>query len=413
MEIFHSLSANKHFRLFGASSVADHGRVLFAPVYDLPYITSQEFLPSLNLLIDELDISYVYPAHDDVLLYLSENSGSVKAEIIAPDAHTCVIARSKTKTYEALKRYGFTPEVFTKSHLNDLNYPVFVRPDKGQGSQGALRIDSEQQIRCYLEKRNEVVITEYLPGKEYTVDCFTNRKQELVYVRARERMRTRSGIAVNSRFIDDSSLFREYAEAISCVLDFRGAWFFQMKENREGDLKLLEIGPRIAGTMGLSRSTGTNLCSLALYDRQGLDIEIYDNNLNMEVERAFVSRYMNVPAFDRVYIDLDDTIIINNRVNKTIVMLLYQWHDKEIILLTRHKNDPLATLAHFKISSSIFSKVIKIPEDDEKHRYIDNKKPSIFIDDSFSERSSVLRKCRIPVFDVNEVDGLIDWRPDI
>ena len=41
---------------------------------------------------------------------------------------------------------------------------------------------------------------------------------------------------------------------------------------------------------------------------------------------------------------------------------------------------------------------------------MDNKKPSIFIDDSFSERLSIANKLNMPVFDLDAVESLIDWR---
>ena len=413
MEIFHSLSANKHFKLFGASSVPDHGRVLFSSVHSLPFISSPDFISKLNNLIDKLGITFIYPAHDDALLYLCEVRNTINAEIIAPDFDACSISRSKSRTYLLLNDCDFIPEMYSKNDLESIQYPAFIKPDLGQGSQGAQPVKNEQELKCYLSNRKDVVITEFLPGKEFTIDCFTTRKQELIYVQARERKRTRSGISVNSVIVGDSSIFWKYAKAISNVVDFRGVWFFQMKEDRGGQLKLLEIAPRIAGTMGVSRSNGVNLCALTLYDRLNIDVEVYENKLNMEVERALVNRYLNIPAFYTVYIDLDDTIIVNERVNKTILMLLYQWHDKEIILLTRHKFDPIKTLEKHKIDSRIFSRIIRIGEEDEKSNYIERKSKSIFIDDSFSERNAVLKKCHVPVFDVNEVEGLIDWRSDI
>ncbi len=35
---------------------------------------------------------------------------------------------------------------------------------------------------------------------------------------------------------------------------------------------------------------------------------------------------------------------------------------------------------------------------------------SIFIDDSFSERKKVFEKTDIPVFDLDSIECLIDWR---
>jgi hypothetical protein len=41
---------------------------------------------------------------------------------------------------------------------------------------------------------------------------------------------------------------------------------------------------------------------------------------------------------------------------------------------------------------------------------MDNEKTSIFIDDSFSERLAISNELDIPVFDLDAIESLIDWR---
>ena len=69
-----------------------------------------------------------------------------------------------------------------------------------------------------------------------------------------------NGIAAKSRWVDDVR-FTDFAGAINGRLDLRGGWFFQVKERASGDLVLMEVGPRIGGTMGLSRCSGVNLAA--------------------------------------------------------------------------------------------------------------------------------------------------------
>jgi len=70
---------------------------------------------------------------------------------------------------------------------------------------------------------------EYLEGDEYTVDCFSDREKGLLFCGGRQRIRTKSGISMNSRPIQNK-VFKEYAEAISKRLFFNGPWFFQIKK---------------------------------------------------------------------------------------------------------------------------------------------------------------------------------------
>ena len=76
------------------------------------------------------------------------------------------------------------------------NFPVFIKPDKGQGSVGARKINSPEELKN-IDITN-FLIMEYLPGKEYTVDCFTNAEGKLIYAKGRSRKRIKSGISVNA-----------------------------------------------------------------------------------------------------------------------------------------------------------------------------------------------------------------------
>ena len=75
--------------------------------------------------------------------------------------------------------------------------------------------------------------------------------------------------------------FETLAGRINEALEMRGAWFFQVKENSQRKLVLLEIAPRIAGSMGLVRNQGVNLPLLSLYDAADLDVVISSNNFSM------------------------------------------------------------------------------------------------------------------------------------
>ena len=62
-----------------------------------------------------------------------------------------------------------------------------------------------------------MIVTEYLPGREYTVDCFSDRDQGLQYCAPRLRVRTRNGIAMDSRSVSDGRVL-SMAESIGSVL---------------------------------------------------------------------------------------------------------------------------------------------------------------------------------------------------
>lgn len=300
------------------------------------YVDDDEFIEELNKVINEYRIDFVIPAHDSVVLKLAEYQDNIKAIIMCPSYETCKLCRSKGKTYELFKNIIKVPRMY-RMEDQDIKYPVFLKPDIGQGSKGTYIANSLKEIKFYKECDNTLLILEYLPGKEYTIDCFTDRFSNLLFVGGRERIRIYNGISVDTSRVFDNK-FRDIAEYINKTLNIRGVWFFQVKKNKEGEYVLLEIGPRVAGSMGLNRNLGINLPLLSLYDRLGIELNLIENKLKLQMDRALTCKFKLDYYYENVYVDLDDCLIIENKVNQLIISFLYQClnSNKKILLLTKH-----------------------------------------------------------------------------
>lgn len=411
LEINNALKYSTHFEVYGLSSVPCHASYVFSNYIEgFPYYTESNFIGELNRIIDEKHIDFVYPAYDDIQLFLTEKRNELHAEVVTSELETVRICRSKEKTYQYFEDSGFVPEYY--SSIDKVNsFPVFVKPDVGQGSQGAMIIQNKKELELEFEKNPGLIICEYLPGNEYTIDCLTDNKGKLRVCCMRNRKRIRNGISVSSEKLNVPGEIRNIAEEINERLNFCGAWFFQMKKNAEGKFRMLEIAPRIAGTMGMSRNMGVNYPLLTLFCQMGQPVDIIENHYHIEVDRALISRYRADLKYDTVYVDLDDTLIVNGKVNTVLVQYLYQTvnHGKKRILLTKHARDVSETLSEYRIAETLFDEIIRIGSEKEKREYIQGEK-AIFIDDSFSERKKVSETSHIPVFDCSEVEALLDWR---
>jgi len=353
-------------------------------------------------------IDFIIPAHDSVLLKMVENQEVIKATIITSCLETCKICRSKKRTYEVFNNIIPTPIIYNRDQK--INFPVFLKPEIGQGTKGTYKASTKEELNFYLEKDHTLLILEFLPGKEYTIDCFTDRNGNLLFAEGRERIRISNGISVHSKPVINSS-FQKLAKIINQTLSFQGAWFYQVKERANGELVLMEIAPRIAGTMSLYRVLGTNFVELSLFDKMGKGISILRNKFDIEIDRALFARFFFRKQYSCVYIDLDDTIICNNKVNTDVIKFLYQARNmgKKIILISRHKEDIKKTLSKFAISDLLFDDIILIEENQNKAKYIKNM-DSIFIDDSFAERKAVLDTLKIPVFSLDSIESLLFWK---
>lgn len=405
LEIYRSLSYEKNLILYGGSSMkCDPGKMYYEN-YDnnFPYITDDKFYDYLNDFINKNNIDIFYPAMDLVIKNVAENLDKINCKVIIGDPHTINICMSKKKTYEILKTEVKVPKILQLEEIKD--FPVFVKPDFGYGSRGAFKVNNYNELKGI--DINKYLILEYLPGDEYTVECFTNNHGELIFVKGRKRSRIINGISASTYFVDNKE-FEKIALKINKKLNFNGAWFFQLKEDINKKLTLLEVAPRIAGVSGLVRNLGVNLPLLNLYNLENSSIKVIENKFNIELEKSLVSKYKVDINYKHVYIDLDDTIILNNKINSTVIKFIYECinSDCKVYLITKHQGDLQACLRKYKISN-LFDEIIWISKNEKKSDYIKHHDQSIFIDDSFSEREEVYKKLKIPVFSPDAIECLL------
>jgi CDP-4-dehydro-6-deoxyglucose reductase, E1 len=218
LEIHRALKYNKHFKLIGGSSVEDHGKFVYENyIGGIPFINDENFVERVNELVLNNHIDAIYPTMDSVIVKLMQNKDFIGADIISSELETVEICLSKNKTYKKLASDIKLPLLYD-SISSTSEYPVFIKPDVGYGSIGAKKIDDYEQAKQHLRENDKAIISEYLPGEEYSIDCFTDRNGNLLFVGPRIRRRIRNGISVNTITIDDTWGKEEYA-AIMDVID--------------------------------------------------------------------------------------------------------------------------------------------------------------------------------------------------
>lgn len=411
LDIYESLRYNVNVEVFGISGKKDNSEFTYPPDHFMIgnyYVNDPAFYDEINDIIKKWEIDVIIPTHDTIALELSKNRDKIKAMILVSDFKTSEICRYKSKTFKLFRNYDFCPKVFDSiSEITGKDYPVFVKPDVGAGGKGSFIAQSSEDL-CSIDE-HEYVICENLPGREFTMDCFTSKDGVLKFCGVRLRERIQMGIAFRSSSFPLTVEVKNIAEEINSQLNFFGAWYFQMKEDKNGKLKLMEISCRQSGSMTLYRHKGINFPLLGIYELTGKQSDILENSYDITLDRYLKGCFKINIDYDTVYIDFDDTITSDGKVNIQTISFIYQClnRNKKIILLTRHKEDIINSLKKYKIDVNIFDQIIDVPESKKKSEFISNKN-SVFIDNSFNERSDVYNRCGIPVFDVDIVDTLIE-----
>lgn len=407
LEIFHALQFCKEVSLFGAGQdVSNHAKFTYPEYHVLPNIHEKGWVDALISLCVKLEIDYIYPAYDDVIVALSQEKNRFPAKIISPSSLTCEVTRSKSATYRCLTNKIRVPVLY-QSPRQVSEFPVMVKPDRGQGSLGITKVADIESLEHAIKTVPNPIICEFLPGEEYTVDCFSDREKGLLFAGARGRHRIRNGISVNT-ITEHLPEVNQMAQRISQTLDLRGAWFFQLKRAKDGELTLLEVAPRIAGAMAAHRVTGVNFPLLSIFEEERLPISVVPNAGVVELDRALGNRYRHAVKYSTIYIDLDDTLIVNDQINTQAVKLLFQCINKgkKVVLLTRHRGNLNQSLKKYRLTG-LFDEIIHIGEGDKKSSFI-KQDDSIMVDDSFVERMDVYKCCGIPTFDCSMIEVLVD-----
>lgn len=407
LEINDAIKYSVHVEVIPGSGRKDYSQLIYEnDVRDLPFISDSNFIEKLNTVIEADKIDLIFPTDDSAALFLSKHSSEINARIISADYNTNLICRYKEKTYSLFSKDFFCPKIY-KDLLNENEYPIFSKPDVGQGAQGVKLIQTISE-HAELIDNDDLLFVEYLPGKEYTIDCFTNKEGQLLFSGVRERAEVKMGISFRCIEAELTPEIKKIADIINNKLKFRGLWFFQLKEDVNGHLKLLEVSTRTAGTMGFFRHKGVNLPLLSIYDALGMNPKIFISDYNIELFRTTKNRYRYDISYDTVYIDYDDTLIINEKVNITLISFIYHCKNKgkKVNLLTKHGTRLHQSLQRHCISPSLFDEIIILKLEDKKSSYI-NPENSIFIDNWFVERREVNEVTGVPTFDVDTIESLI------
>lgn len=409
LEIHQALQHCKEVTLFGAGQpISSHAPFVFQRYYSLPNISDPGWLEALVDLCKCLCIDYIFPAYDDVIVALTKHRDVIPSVILSATDEVCRITRSKSRTYDFLRAVVKVPHLYSPCEAKQ--FPLFVKPDRGQGSQGARLVHDADELEAASSSVEDPIICELLPGEEYTVDCFSDRDHGVLFCGARVRLRMRNGIAVHTRSLKIKGV-DEIASRIHNALGMRGAWFFQLKRAADGELTLLEVAPRIAGSMSTHRVQGVNFPLLTIFEHERLALKLIPLHFSVELDRALHNRYRLDIHYDALYIDLDDTLLIRDRVNLDALQLVFSCINRgvSVTLITRHVGDLTATLRKHRLSG-LFDEVIQLDRTQRKSDFI-HRHNAVFVDDSFTERLDVYSLRGIPTFDCSMIDALISTHP--
>lgn len=400
LEIRNSLIRQKNISLIGCSSKPDKSGCLFDDfVVGGKNVFERGFVKSIADIVETKSIDVIYAANDDAQLALSKSK--LRGKTIGSNHKTNEMLRSKSMTYSVLGDHIPVPSSFKEKP----KFPLFFKPDRGSGSKNCHLVWSDSELKVLSDRFPEHVACEYLPGEEFTVDCFTDRNGKLLVSFGRSRIETSSGMAVETSESGDIRL-QDMASIINGKLDFRGPWFFQTKKNESGNHVLLEVNTRIASCSSLTRMRGVNLSLLALFDHMGEDCSIYENKRKSQTQSKFLSNVWVLESrYKILYVDFDDCLCVNGNVNANLIKFVFECRNRgmRVNVLSKHSGDLKDKMRKLGVLG-IFDEIMHIGKEESKSIIVDS--DSILVDDSFNERIGSNGKCLVLSPDIFEFGSI-------
>ena len=278
------------------------GRFLVDRFYEVPPPEAPDYLAKLLNICKQEAIDLVLPQTTREIAVLSQQKESLREHGIAvmvASGSAVAAANDKGEILDHFaslalpypRFYRATTEQEVVEYVYQLGYPknpVVVKPPVSNGMRG-LRVLMEDawNVERFLNEKPggteialsellpilrrgdrwpALLVTEYLPGPEYSVDAFIGTQVSVAIPRLRRAIRSGISFENEIEYRDDLA---EYTLKAGHHLGLKGAFGFQFKLDRDGIPKVLECNPRVQGTMVASLFSGVNIIWLAVKEALG------------------------------------------------------------------------------------------------------------------------------------------------
>lgn len=289
----------REIRLIGADMNEDATILqMFDVCYQVPRGDAPEYVDTILDICRKEKVDVVLPIMSVELNALSARKKDFEAEgifVSVSDLEPLRIANNKTALFDFMKKGNMACAkyicVHSASELEQavyaLGYPqncVCVKASEGSGSRGfrILDADKSQYDILFHEKPNsayttldallrilaerdtmpEMMVMEYLPGTEYTVDLLAD-KGKVLYAGCRRGLNVQSSIMLDG-VVDDRPDIVDMCSEIVSALGLDGNIGFDIKLRADGTPIIMECNPRITAGIGAFVPAGLNLPYLCI-----------------------------------------------------------------------------------------------------------------------------------------------------
>lgn len=238
-----------------AGYVSDH-------CFQVPRVTDSAYLQQLIRICQENEVGMIIPTIDTELLLLASNMELLQRAGVIPVVSSLdfvAACRDKRNTNVLFQRLNIrVPEPRDKHHPV---FPMFAKPYDGSLSKDLFVIRNEQELTLEIMEHPKLIFMEYIDKskyKEYTVDLYYGRDNELKCIVPRERIEIRAG-EINKGITRKNYLVTYLKERMGYLPGVIGCICIQLfYRETDQDVVAIEINPRFGGGYPMSYHAGAN-----------------------------------------------------------------------------------------------------------------------------------------------------------
>ncbi len=253
-----------------------------------------DLMNQLSEICAEKNIDIILPFVDgavEIAASFCQINGNVWSPVSAPEVCRAMFDK---KLADKVLRENDIPLPRVVDTVQPQFFPIIAKPRTGSASIGILVVNDIEQ---WLDRNLDVekyIVQEYIANRrEYTLDCYIDRKGNISAISPRLRIEVAGGEVVRSLTVDLPA-GTEIARAAINVIGLRGAVTVQLIENVDtGELMLMEINPRLGGGVVCSLYADTNILEMIINDWQGREVKYKKSKAGIEM-----TRFMQEIVFD-------------------------------------------------------------------------------------------------------------------
>ena len=302
-------------------------RYMVDAFYQVPAATHPDYCNILLDICKKEHVDIYFPgvsAEVSALVKRWDDFKRIGVTLSVSNSNSVDVANNKLKTYQMLAEAGIpVPEYYPVHTVNDfvegckyMGYPqkpVCLKIVNGSGSRGVRIIDANKSryqlfahekpnsfytsyddmlsILKEVDVLDELMLVEFMPGNEYTVDLLAH-KGTVIYQVGRENVVSIMSIAQESVLAYDRQAYKICSDVVR-LMHMDGNVGFDFMRSADGTAVLMDINPRLTATVSVIAAGGVNLPYLRIKQLLGEPLPHVSPQFGTRMKRRYLEYFTN------------------------------------------------------------------------------------------------------------------------